>query len=313
MSAPLPRGWPHPQVVPFETLSPRSIEGKCFRFDSQLQDLTGNREFDLQRPEHHLTFYAQGPPMLIAARMDSGPFERFALSPGQVTLLPSGQRAHGWADGLGTRGEMRLSFGPEFISQAIGAEVQASRVELVRSMDLRNPSIVQALAALGREVEQPGPMGRVYTESLVVLVVTELVRHHSTLAVGADRLEDVPSRPYWLLSPSAENRASRRPSVVVMQPIEDRVCDDTTICLDQSRYRLFLPKPLVWPGPVVEVGELRDETLKMGLAKHEDMVEQFAPQSADKALGEGVHVRGPDRGANDLGADGFEQAREPSA
>jgi AraC family transcriptional regulator len=194
LSAPLPRGWPHPQVVPFETLSRRSIEGKCFRFDSQLQDLTGNREFDLQRPEHHLTFYAQGPPMLIAARMDSGPFERFALSPGQVTLLPSGQRAHGWADGLGTRGEMRLSFGPEFISQAIGAEVQASRVELVRSMDLRNPSIVQALAALGREVEQPGPMGRVYTESLVVLVVTELVRHHSTLAVGVDRPEDAPSR-----------------------------------------------------------------------------------------------------------------------
>ena len=28
------------------------------------------------------------------------------------------------------------------------------------------------------------------------------------------------------------------------------------------------------------------------------MVEQFAPESADKALGEGVHVRGPDRGAN---------------
>ena len=58
---------------------------------------------------------------------------------------------------------------------------------------------------------------------------------------------------------------------------------------------------------------LRDETQKMALAKHEDMVEQFAPESADKALGEGIHVRGPDRGANDLGADGFEQAREPSA
>jgi hypothetical protein len=41
------------------------------------------------------------------------------------------------------------------------------------------------------------------------------------------------------------------------------------------------------------------------------MVEQFTPESADKALGEGVHVRGPDRGANDLGADSFEQAREP--
>jgi hypothetical protein len=54
-------------------------------------------------------------------------------------------------------------------------------------MDLRNPSILHAMAALGREVEQPGPMGRAYAESLVVLAVTELVRHHSTLAGARSR------------------------------------------------------------------------------------------------------------------------------
>jgi len=43
------------------------------------------------------------------------------------------------------------------------------------------------------------------------------------------------------------------------------------------------------------------------------MVKQFAPESADKALSERVHVRGPDRGANDLRADSLEQTREPSA
>jgi hypothetical protein len=97
-----------------------------------------------------------------------------------------------------------------------------------------------------------------------------------------------------------------------MQAIEDWECHDMTVSLGQSRHRLFLPEALVWPSLVVEAGELRDESQKMGLAKHENMVEQFAPESADKALGEGVHVRGPDRGANDLGTDGFEQAREPS-
>src|SRR2546426_2571080 len=106
--------------------------------------------------------------------------------------------------------------------------------------------------------------------------------------------------------------ASRRPSVVVMQAIEDGECYDPTVSLGHSRQRLFLPEALVWPRLVVEAGVLRDEAQKMALAKHEDMVEQFAPESADKALGEGVHVRGPDRGANDLGADSFEQAREPS-
>ena len=106
---------------------------------------------------------------------------------------------------------------------------------------------------------------------------------------------------------------SRRPSVVVIQAIEDWDCYDATVNLGHSRHRLFLPETLVWPSLVVEAGVLCDEAQKMALAKHEDMVEQFAPESADKALGEGVHVRGPNRGANDFGADGFEQARELSA
>src|SRR6266851_4835147 len=94
---------------------------------------------------------------------------------------------------------------------------------------------------------------------------------------------------------------SRRPSVVVMQAIENRDCHDTTVSLGHSRHGLFLPEALVWPSLVVEAGVLRDEAQKMVLAKHEDMLEQFAPKSADKALGVGVHVRGPDRGANDFG------------
>src|SRR5712664_972589 len=107
--------------------------------------------------------------------------------------------------------------------------------------------------------------------------------------------------------------ALRRHSVVVMQAIEDWECHDTTVCLGRSRHRLFLPQALMWPSLVVEANVVRDEAQKMALAKHEDMVEQFTPESADKALGEGVHVRGPDRGASDFGADGFKQAREPSA
>ncbi len=97
-----------------------------------------------------------------------------------------------------------------------------------------------------------------------------------------------------------------------MQPVENRMCDDTTICLGCSRHGLFLPKTLMWPSLIVKAGVLRDKAQKMALTKHKDMVEQFATERTDKALGEGVHVRGPDGGADDLGADGFKQAREPS-
>jgi AraC family transcriptional regulator len=156
--------------------------------------VTGHRDFDVQFPHHHLTFTPDGHPTRIAARMDSGPLERFVLRPGQLTLLPSGQRASGVTEGFGTRGEVRVSFEPEFLTHASDGEIDPSRVEFVRSMDLRNPSILQALAALGREIQHPGPLGRVYAESLVMLAVTELVRHHSTVAVAVDRVGDVTSR-----------------------------------------------------------------------------------------------------------------------
>src|SRR6266404_1759287 len=61
-------------------------------------------------------------------------------------------------------------------------------------------------------------------------------------------------------------RVSRRPSVVVMQAIEDWECHDTTVSLGHSRQRLFLPEALVWPRLVVEAGVLRDEAQKMALA-----------------------------------------------
>jgi AraC family transcriptional regulator len=194
LSTPLPARRPPPRIVPLVTLSSRGINGRGFRFESQTQDVAGHRSFDVQHAEHHLSLTPDGHPTLISASMDGGPRERFAVRPGQVALLPRGQRAHGYLDGLGTRGELKLWFAPAFITDCSGAEIQTSGFELVRDMDLRNPFILQALAALGREVEQPGPMGRVYTESLAVLAVTELVRHHSTLAARAHRIEDVSSR-----------------------------------------------------------------------------------------------------------------------
>jgi AraC family transcriptional regulator len=154
--------------------------------------VTGHRDFDVQFPDHHLTLTPYTRATWIAARMDGCPLERFALRPGQLTLLPAGQRARGCADGLGKRGEVRLSFKPDLVIHA--CEIEPSRLGLVRSMDLRNPSILHAMAALGREVEQPGPMGRAYAESLVVLAVTELVRHHSTLTAAPKGAEDLPSR-----------------------------------------------------------------------------------------------------------------------
>jgi AraC family transcriptional regulator len=177
-----------------EILSHRGVDGSGFRVESQTQDVTGHRELDAQLLEHVLTLTPDGPLTRVEARFDGGPLERFPVRAGQVTLLPVGQRIRGYTDGVGTRGEVQLYFQPEAVAQVVGADIDPSNLGLVRSMDLRNPNILHAMAALRREVEQPGPMGRVYTESLVVVTLTELVRHHSTFAMARDRSEALPSR-----------------------------------------------------------------------------------------------------------------------
>jgi AraC family transcriptional regulator len=162
--------------------------------ESQTQDVTGHRYLDIQFPEHALILTRDGPPTRVEAQIDGGPLERFQVRSGQLKLLPVGQRILGQTDGLGIRRQVRLFFKPDLITHAIGADIDPSRVRLVRSMDLRNPNILHAMAALGREVEKPGPMGRLYVESLVLVTLTELVRHHSTLMISANRSKPLPSR-----------------------------------------------------------------------------------------------------------------------
>jgi AraC family transcriptional regulator len=193
-SLPLSRARPLIQSYDAEILSHRSLDGKGFRVELETQNVTGHRDFDVQIPEHTLTLTPDGPPTWVSGHVDGRQIEPFRVRPGQLTLRPAGERFRGHTEGVGTRGEVRLAFEPEFVTDASGADIDPSRLELVRSMELRNPSILQALAALGREVEQPGPMGRAYAESLVVLMVTELVRHHSTLPAAPGRTSGLPAR-----------------------------------------------------------------------------------------------------------------------
>jgi AraC family transcriptional regulator len=177
-----------------EILSESGIEGSGFRVKSQTQDVTGHLYFDMQRPEHTLSLTRDGPPTRVEAHFDGGPLERFQVRSGQLVLLPVGQRIRGHTDGLGIRSKVQLFFKPELVTHAVGSDIEPSRVRLVRSMDVRNPNLLHAMAALGREVEKPGPMGRLYAESLVLVTLTELVRHHSTLVISANLSKALPSR-----------------------------------------------------------------------------------------------------------------------
>jgi AraC family transcriptional regulator len=177
-----------------ETLSRRCLEGKGFRAESSTEDVTGHCGFDVQYPHHMLTLTPDGAPASVRGRIDGGALERFSVRPGQLTLMSIGQRFRGYTDGVGIRGELILFLEPELVAQAADPDIDAARVGMVRSTDLPNPTILQAMGALSREIRHPGPMGRVYTESLVWLTLAELVRHHSTFTVAPRPAQRLQSR-----------------------------------------------------------------------------------------------------------------------
>jgi hypothetical protein len=62
------------------------------------------------------------------------------------------------------------------------------------SVDLRNPAILQAMTSLAHEVERPRPMGRVYADSLVIVILTELVRRATAALPAQPQTEALPPR-----------------------------------------------------------------------------------------------------------------------
>lgn len=158
-------------------LGQASADWHGFRVISSRYDVAGRREFDWHSPELGLAVRLSGQTR-HEVRFEGGRTERFAVRPGQVLLLPADQRVRGHTQGVGTMREALVLLAPDWIARASGGEFALPRLALRWSADLRNPLIREALVALVREVEQPGPLGRLAGESLARVILTELVRQH---------------------------------------------------------------------------------------------------------------------------------------
>jgi AraC family transcriptional regulator len=166
-------------------LGQASADWHGVRVISSRYDAAGHREFDWHIPELMLAVRLSGQTH-HEVRFDGGRTERFVVRPGQVRLLPADQHVRGYTQGVGDSRNALLLLEPDWIARASGGEFDLLRLDLRWSADLRNPLILEALLALVREVEQPGPMGRIYAESLALAILTELVRHHPGALSRAD-------------------------------------------------------------------------------------------------------------------------------
>jgi AraC family transcriptional regulator len=103
------------------------------------------------------------------------------MRPTQVGFLPSDHSLRGYIESVEHFKNAHLLVKPDWVARASDGEIDLPRLELRSFFGVRNPLIAQAMLGLVREVEQPGPMGRIYTESLTLGIVTELLRCHAAL------------------------------------------------------------------------------------------------------------------------------------
>lgn len=132
-------------------------------------------EFDLRSSAHVLSLPLAGAVPVLEGHLDTAQ-ATFAMLPGRAFLRPALQRFRGWSRGEGTFRYAMLSFDPEMIALLTDGQVDAS-TEIIPSVDIARPALVRAMTALASQAVRPGPGGRLYSESLAIAVLLELVRH----------------------------------------------------------------------------------------------------------------------------------------
>lgn len=142
-------------------------------------------DFSLPAISDHLLVFHLGRPIHVEEQLRG---QEGRLGEGSLTIVPA-EAPTRWQ--LGGRGDVRhlhLFLQPAFID-AVAAEagVYPDRVEIVPTIGARDPRFEQIGLALLGELHADGLGGRLYAESLAMLLAVQLLRHQSTAGLPMPR------------------------------------------------------------------------------------------------------------------------------
>ena len=113
-------------------------------------------------------------------------------------------------------------------------------------------------------------------------------------------------RSRWLIPSAGRGGRAGRALIVMVEPVDDWTGDDPPFDVRGPRDRLLLGDSLMWPGLTIEGDKLGEEAPQVLRVEQEHVVEQLVAKGANKALGEGVHVRRAHGAADDADAGALE-------
>jgi len=170
-------------------LAEKHAEWNGFGVELATRRLVGRSEIDVQLPRHLLFVALDGSARHVEYRINGGRREEALVRPGQIIFLPANQRYGAHTHGSWIYRTARIFLEPQLVDMASGDDYNPSSLDLTPSVDFQNSQVLQAMTALVREVERPGLMGRLYAESLALIMLIEVVRHHAAPRGSTGRVD----------------------------------------------------------------------------------------------------------------------------
>jgi AraC family transcriptional regulator len=182
----------------------RFVEWGLMRIDLLSVAKGASSEIEFAVPSHILMTHLQG---AIGGYewTDGTEWRRMAVrGPGSVIFNPAHKylrirkRAHGRSDVL------LITIDPTAMEFLADENFDTKQVKFQRNVDLNDEGLCRFLAAIREEVEHPGPGGKRYCESLVILLLGQLVRCASNFAVRGPPTYTKGGLPSWKLKRALE-------------------------------------------------------------------------------------------------------------
>ena len=132
----------------------------------------------------HVVLVNVGRPYNMEERLDGRVYRTSGVR-GDVAIIPAGTPAEFRSARPGQQRVESLAMGldPAFVRRAAeGADIDPDGLELVGTLGGRDPEIERIGLSLLSELENGGPLGELYADSLATLLVVRLLRGHSSLA-----------------------------------------------------------------------------------------------------------------------------------
>lgn len=139
-------------------------------------------EFQHRLRRHTVALHTEGANTCTTLRYDRGSQRVTGSTLGQVMLIPAEHQLEGWSDYPANIRHILLLLDPDMICGEAHEVAWLDKLQLPFQLDLADGTIASCMRALQTELDNPGLMGRLYTESLGNEIAVRIVRRHAAIA-----------------------------------------------------------------------------------------------------------------------------------